>query len=319
MSKLPFLITLLYFVNHTKAQQNLVLNPSFEDTLSYDWSLTGHNTLCEYWTEPGIGSSDYYSAIFPNGNTIYSYSCISLENYGCATAFDGLASVGSYVEHDSNWIIEYIQGELSERLEKNSIYCFSAWITLCDSSTSKINNIEVSFSQNLIDFSGDVLEAPLPIQKKFSFSTDEIKTHNWQKVEYFFIANGEEKFFIIGELDDLSSRTILPINGAHSLTFCSSCSIYQFDKVSISKCNLESMIPNICTPNGDGINDLWTIPTENLSFEFQIFNRWGSTVYSSRNGESSWDPHDHNDGVYFYVISFQESNIFLKGTIQVVH
>ncbi|MBK6834539.1 MAG: gliding motility-associated C-terminal domain-containing protein [Bacteroidetes bacterium] len=38
-------------------------------------------------------------------------------------------------------------------------------------------------------------------------------------------------------------------------------------------------IPNIFSPNGDGINDQFTILSEGLkTMEVDIFNRWGSKV-----------------------------------------
>ncbi len=50
-------------------------------------------------------------------------------------------------------------------------------------------------------------------------------------------------------------------------------------------------IPNAFTPDGDGINDNFSVVTEGLRevLFFEIYNRWGNKVYSSTGLESKWD------------------------------
>ena len=50
-------------------------------------------------------------------------------------------------------------------------------------------------------------------------------------------------------------------------------------------------IPNIFTPNGDGINDLISVfgGIGTIDFEFKIFDRWGKIVYNSVRVDESWD------------------------------
>ena len=73
-------------------------------------------------------------------------------------------------------------------------------------------------------------------------------------------------------------------------------------------------IPNIFTPNGDGINDYFEIgygetgqPINDLNIYFKshkltIFNRWGRIVYKSSNYRNDWSGGDLPDGTYFYVL-----------------
>lgn len=72
--------------------------------------------------------------------------------------------------------------------------------------------------------------------------------------------------------------------------------------VDISECPLK--IPNVFTPNGDGINDYFEI--EGLEqfdrVEVLIFNRWGNEVYRHDNYDNSWQGIDLNEGTYYYRI-----------------
>ncbi|MES2627582.1 MAG: choice-of-anchor L domain-containing protein [Bacteroidota bacterium] len=49
-------------------------------------------------------------------------------------------------------------------------------------------------------------------------------------------------------------------------------------------------IPNTFTPNGDGINDIYTVQViDPIEFEMIIFNRWGQEVFRSTNPAVGWD------------------------------
>lgn len=67
---------------------------------------------------------------------------------------------------------------------------------------------------------------------------------------------------------------------------------------------IELDIPNVFTPNGDGINDYFEIKKlENfISNDLVIFNRWGKKVYEASNYQNNWDGDRLDDGVYYYVL-----------------
>lgn len=86
--------------------------------------------------------------------------------------------------------------------------------------------------------------------------------------------------------------------------------------VSALNCDLEVIIPQGFSPNGDGIGDFWVVqglleghPNHNV----RIYNRWGNVVYSAGPYNNDWDGRSENGlnngeplpiGTYFYTIEF---------------
>ncbi|PBQ31581.1 hypothetical protein CNR22_07310 [Sphingobacteriaceae bacterium] len=91
----------------------------------------------------------------------------------------------------------------------------------------------------------------------------------------------------------------------------------------------ELTIPNIFSPNGDGVNDLFFVKGTNLSeIHMTIFDRWGHVVYDliSRTGNVEWDGKNQQGsesatGVYFYTVKSSGKDAVAydkKGTITLV-
>jgi len=73
--------------------------------------------------------------------------------------------------------------------------------------------------------------------------------------------------------------------------------------MTITECNFK--IPNVFTPDGDGINDFFEIVGIDLfdRVEILITNRWGNEVYRNDNYRNQWAGHNLNEGVYYYQIT----------------
>ena len=84
--------------------------------------------------------------------------------------------------------------------------------------------------------------------------------------------------------------------------------ISQSDSVTIStKVRPTIFIPNTFTPNNDEHNDFLQIFSDNVvSFNLEIYNRWGESVFNSKNENDLWDGTYENNvvpqGSYFYKI-----------------
>ena len=71
-------------------------------------------------------------------------------------------------------------------------------------------------------------------------------------------------------------------------------------------------LPNAFTPNGDGVNDTFTVGDGVfINFKMQIFDRWGSLIFNSTNPSIGWDGNYNGApasiGGYAYRISFQDA------------
>ena len=81
-------------------------------------------------------------------------------------------------------------------------------------------------------------------------------------------------------------------------------------------------LPNVFTPNGDGLNDYFTplLPFKYVrDIDLKIFNRWGSEVFRTTNPMINWDGKNEqtkticSDGVYYYICIVND--LRLKGII----
>jgi len=67
-------------------------------------------------------------------------------------------------------------------------------------------------------------------------------------------------------------------------------------------------IPNVFTPNNDGVNDFFTIRTTGYeSLNCTIYNRYGSVVYQFSGLNGWWDGRNHagikcSNGTYFVIL-----------------
>ena len=74
------------------------------------------------------------------------------------------------------------------------------------------------------------------------------------------------------------------------------------------------IIPNVFTPNGDGINDQFFIVNTGMNnLNCTIFNRWGELLHTLTAPDQSWDGKTPNgdkapDGTYMYILQAQGSN-----------
>ena len=99
-----------------------------------------------------------------------------------------------------------------------------------------------------------------------------------------------------------------PGNYTVSVTFAN-CELV--DEVDLSdECNSTIDIPNVFSPNGDGINDIYQLRGQNIeSVDFWITDRWGRMMFVGNALTATWDGklngNDVPDGVYFIGLHYK--------------
>jgi gliding motility-associated-like protein len=65
-------------------------------------------------------------------------------------------------------------------------------------------------------------------------------------------------------------------------------------------------LPNIFTPNGDGVNDRFAAFEPNPgNWQLTIYSRWGTEVFSTNNLIQGWSGKDASAGTYYWVLQPQ--------------
>ena len=145
-----------------------------------------------------------------------------------------------------------------------------------------------------------------------------------QSVELNGTATGDNVTYSWSPTDYLDDPTKLnpiatpPTDITYTLTVQSNCNV-STDDVFV-KVYPKIEIPNTFTPNGDGINDTWNIPSIS-AFEkpkLQVINRNGQLVYETKNAEP-WDGKSDGKnvpvGVYYYNLYLNEDFKLYSGWV----
>lgn len=105
-----------------------------------------------------------------------------------------------------------------------------------------------------------------------------------------------------------SYKYVIKEPGDYMLQIKNECGM-QADTVKIFKdCQFEIYMPNAFTPNRDGLNDFFKIPSQNHNnlISFSIFDKWGKRIFETKNINEGWNGMNKEypaaAGTYIYVI-----------------
>ncbi len=118
--------------------------------------------------------------------------------------------------------------------------------------------------------------------------------------------------------DTLAITPTLKVAPAKTTTYYLWCVDFKwehtFDSVTVfvDECDFDLEIPNVFTPNGDGINDYFLIGNPNgVNYTIDVYNRWGTLLFQG-NRNFFWDGSFNglpvSDGTYFYVLQAVNEN-----------
>lgn len=157
------------------------------------------------------------------------------------------------------------------------------------------------------------------------------------KYNIYYSSTSDVDFLLIGTNHGAQDTTYIH----HNLTSIAGCyAVTAIDSVGnesifsnivcvdIDSCSVYKL-PNVFTPNGDGINDYFTpFPYTSVEkIDIKIFNRWGKVVFKTQDPDINWDGknqennEDCSEGAYFFVCDVYELRLegpakrTLKGTV----
>lgn len=83
------------------------------------------------------------------------------------------------------------------------------------------------------------------------------------------------------------------------------------------------IIPNAFSPNDDGLNDVWDIPSfYSTGYQVKVFDRWGELLYVGTETTGGWDGTKRGEkvplGVYYYMVESLSDNELVTGSLFVI-
>lgn len=108
-------------------------------------------------------------------------------------------------------------------------------------------------------------------------------------------------------------------SGQYKLTTTNKCGTWS-DSINVSyKYCGEVYVPNVFTPQNDGVNDYFSIKgIEEQVWELVIYSRWGNLVFQTENYKNNWQAANCQSGIYYYILSKPNTNEVVKGFVHVI-
>lgn len=291
------------------------MNGSFEDTIACPWSNdlnNGQLELAKGWWKPTLGTSDFFHRCNDD--------IVGVPNnfWGYQEPFHGNGYVGCVLV---NWHLstsvytdfEYIETQLKDPLISCHEYRLTYYVSLAEVSKYALTKLGAVLTIDEISQSNYSVIDRIP---QFVNSGDYIvDTNGWVKLSSSFTAQGGERFLTLGYFfDSVENDTLFihevgaPNDYGYGAYYIDSVSL--IDVGMVSPC--EITFANTFSPNGDGINDYFSI--ENLrglsdNYEVIILNRWGEVVSVLNRDNELWDGEskmgkDCPEGVYYFTYTF---------------
>ena len=218
---------------------------------------------------------------------------------------------------------EYIQNKLTQTLKLNTVYridfFLSKGVMPCTTNKFGIKFFNAQYS----DISTLWLTNIQPDAENDvnNFITD---TLDWQKVSMTYKARGNENYVIIGSFADSLRLTLEPIgcDTTGSQGYVYGIGYIFIDDVSITEiAGEEPIVPNVFSPNSDGVNDLFRFVLNDSILNTTIYNRWGLKVFETGKVNYYWDGRTTagelcTDGTYYYIINTERKNY--RGFVQLI-
>lgn len=225
--------------------QNLVLNPSFENTSSCPQGISEFY-LCTNWTSTNTGadtcsSPDLYAACAPSfGGVNVPNALLGYHTARTGTHFAGIIlgdGLPGCIPTGDNYR-EYIEGTLSAPLVAGQKYLVIFYASLAEDIMWGSNSLGVYFSNTQYLHDACPNNAIIPETPQLEMCGPAIMdTVNWIPVEWIYTAAGGEQYFTIGNFNNDANTNHV----THNCGTFNPYIYYYIDDVSISPVG-----PNVC-------------------------------------------------------------------------
>lgn len=304
------LLYIVFFLACTYSNaQNLIQNGGFEEYYSCPQFLG--DLSAKYWYSPNDNTPDYFNSCATDP-----FCSVPQNLWGFQYPQEGQGYGGAGTAYGSINNREYLTNKLALPLNADSSYCLVFYVCAAEFDTSGClyDEIGIYFSPDSFFYSG--LDT-LPFQPQLE-TADGIffnDTANWIKVELQFVATGGEKYMTIGNFKSNANTDTINL-GSEMINY------YYYDNFSLVECPpliqpLQVVIPNVFTPNKDGLNDTFKIENLPKNSQLNVYSRWGNLVYQSNNYNNDWTGDNLSDGVYYYILTLSSGNS-TKGTVTIL-
>ena len=245
MKKNIYLLFLL-ITGFAASAQNLVVNPSFENTatncgsfggegfftdLSGSWDNASNNVGGDSCSSPDLFSE--CNLIFGNpAPTNMPNSVLGFQYSRTGTRHAGIITHESLDEYR-----EYIQGRTSSPLVAGQSYCVSMYVSLGNSVLFATDNIGIYFGSTPYqrDPCPGQTNSAIYVTPQLNYDCGAITdTANWVRLEWNYVATGGEQYFMIGNFFSNANTTIVNNPGG---SFINPYAYYFIDDVSIVASN----------------------------------------------------------------------------------
>lgn len=223
--------------------QNLVPNPSFEDTIDCDLVLSCDLLKATHWQNPNTATPDLYDCDLERacGYPMDPNDVDGVVQQGYQYAYEGLRYAAAFqwfgpvipAEQDSR---EYLMVQLTEELEPLQSYAVSLFYSRAEGFRYAIDHLSVFFGpESLFQSTGTALNVEPQIALHDPLNTYLEEGSDWIQLVDTFQATGNERWMVIGTFEDADE-----VNGIEATpTILYQSAYYYIDQVSVVHVNAD--------------------------------------------------------------------------------
>ena len=289
-----FVILNLFQNFSAKAQINLVPNASFELIVNCPFPVLVSGDVSP-WDSPSDGSPDDFNTCSPQ----FSSQGVPNSSLSYQQPRSGNGYLGALFFGDI-YFREYMQVQLDSMLIANKKYCVSFYVNMANNFNKASNNIGMYFSSahtyipstNYLNF--------IPQINHDSIVSD---TANWTLISGNFIAQGGEKYIIIGNFFPDSACDTLNLNGTYDGAY------YFVDDVDVHYCD-PSGVNELSNEGGFEVypnpsTGVFILESKNKISSIKVYNLLGEKIYNEELKETTTTTINLNapPGVYFVEVT----------------